>query len=183
MFLEILPRVLDIEGGYSDNPNDPGGQTIGGIARNYWPNWGGWKYVDEVLAQGEIPKVERLNPLIQSFYRERFWEPMRGDNLINHDVAYEMFDTAVNLGTHRARTHLQESLNLLNRNGRSWEEILEDGMIGPRTLITLKKALAQRNGSRDLCKLLNTLQGEHYIKRVRAKPSQEEFLRGWLDRT
>ena len=183
MYEEILRRILDIEGGYSNDPDDVGGETICGIARNFWPNWEGWQYVDEIKANGEVPKAERFVPLAEKFYRQMFWDPIRGDDLVNHDVAYEMFDTAVNLGTHRACVHLQEALNLLNRNEKSWDEILEDGRIGPRTLATLQKALAQKNGARDLCRVINALQSMHYITRVREKPSQEIFLRGWLDRT
>jgi lysozyme family protein len=183
LFEEILRKILDIEGGYSNDPDDVGGETICGIARNFWPNWEGWKYVDETKDNGEVPQVERFIPLAEKFYRQMFWDPIRGDDLVNHDVAYEMFDIAVNLGTHRARTFLQEALNLLNRDGKSWDEILEDGRLGSRSMATLQKALGQRNGSRDLCKVLNALQAMHYINRVRAKSSQEKFLRGWLDRT
>ena len=155
MFEEILRRVLDIEGGYSTDPDDVGGETICGIARKFWPEWEGWKYVDEIKSEGGIPQAERFIPAAEKFYRRRFWDPIRGDDLINHDVAYEMFDTGVNLGSHAARTYLQEALNLLNRDGKSWNEILEDGRLGPRSLGTLQKALAQRNGSRDLCKVLD----------------------------
>ena len=34
------------EGGYANNSADTGGETYAGIARNYWPKWQGWKYID-----------------------------------------------------------------------------------------------------------------------------------------
>ena len=183
MFEQIVRKVISIEGGYSNDPDDSGGETICGIARNYWPNWEGWKYVDKIKADGEIPQVERFIPLAELFYRSMFWDPIRGDDLTNHNVAYEMFEISVNLGIHQASVNLQEALNLLNRNGKTWDEILEDGRIGPRTLATLDKQLAQRNGAADMVKILNTLQGMHYINVARVKPTQEKYLRGWLDRT
>lgn len=183
MFQEIVRKVLDIEAGYSNDLDDVGGETICGIARNFHPYWEGWELVDEIKANGEVPKAERFIPLAEKFYEVRFWDPIRGDELINHDVAYEIFEIGVNLGTHRSITYLQESLNLLNRDTKTWDEILEDGLIGPRTLSTLQKSLAQRDGAKHLCKVLNTLQGMHYVNRTREKPSQEKFLRGWLERT
>lgn len=184
MFDSILRKVFDVEGGYSNDPVDIGGETICGIARNYWPNWKGWKLVDKMKADGMVPRpTEAIVDMATAFYRRQFWDPIRGDDLEDYDVAHEVFEIGVNLGTSKATTMLQEALNLLNRNGDSWDELIEDGRIGPRTLATLRTCLAQRNGSAHLVKVLNTLQGMHYVQLARVKPSQERFLRGWLSRT
>ena len=34
------------EGGYNNDPDDVGGETYKGIARNYHASWEGWKIVD-----------------------------------------------------------------------------------------------------------------------------------------
>ena len=37
------------EGGFVNDPKDPGGMTMAGISRKTFPNWIGWKEVDKVL--------------------------------------------------------------------------------------------------------------------------------------
>ena len=111
-----------------------------------------------------------------------YWDPVRCSDLQDDAVTLAVFDTSVNLGTQRAATFLQEALNLLNRNGSSWPEILEDGRIGAVTLATLQRCLRERHGSEDIVLVIHTLRGMHYINRVRQKSSQEKYLRGWLRR-
>ena len=44
--------VKKIEKLYSNNPQDAGGETVWGIARNKHPEWGGWPIVDQLKNQG-----------------------------------------------------------------------------------------------------------------------------------
>lgn len=176
-FGEILCRALRLEGNYSDDPVDAGGETVRGIARNYWPDWEGWEIVDARKAASETPYTTELDPLVEAHYRRYFWTPLRGDSINSLEIASRLFDIAVNMGTSRAAKFLQEALNLLNRNGKSWDELIEDGLIGPRTLGILNKA-----ESLHVTRLLEALQGMHYIQLVRRRPTQERFLRGWLSR-
>src|ERR1035441_4044145 len=50
-------QVMGNEGGYANNPADAGGETYKGIARKFWPQWCGWKYVDGVKANTIEPPV------------------------------------------------------------------------------------------------------------------------------
>ena len=176
-FGEILHRVLEKEGNYSNDPVDAGGETVRGIARNFWPQWAGWPYVDARKAERSGPYFSDLEPLVKEHYRVHFWTPLRGDEISSFEVASRLFDIAVNAHPVNAIRFLQEALNLLNRNGKSWEELIEDGLMGPKTLGTLKKAKEKH-----VTRLLEVLQGMHYVELVRRKPSQERFLRGWLSR-
>ena len=88
------------------------------------------------------------------------------------------------MGVSRAVSFLQEGLNLLNRNQRDYADINQDGRFGPITLATLEQFLGSKNnGSGILIKLLNVLQGMHYVEYMRWRPSQEKYARGWLRRT
>ena len=176
-FGEILHRVLEKEGDYSSDPVDAGGETVRGIARNFWPQWVGWRLVDQRKTNRQDPFTPDLEPLVKEHYRVHFWTPLRGDDVSSLAVASRLFDVAVNMGTHRAMMFLQQALNLLNRNETSWRELIEDGLMGPRTLGTLKRAKEEH-----VTRLLEVLQGMHYVELVRRKPSQERFLRGWLSR-
>lgn len=184
MFEVALKHTLKIEGNYSDDPEDPGGETFAGIARNYWPDWPGWNTIDSMKERGDvIGMTPTLKIQIASFYRVNFYNRVGGDLLTYQKLATEMFEQAVNLGTDRAAEHLQEALNLLNRNGKSWPEILVDGKIGPATIRTLAKAFQNGEGLHAVFKMVNALQAEYYLERIRARPVSEKYIRGWLGRT
>ncbi|MBC7912857.1 MAG: hypothetical protein H7Y07_01930, partial [Pyrinomonadaceae bacterium] len=38
------------EGGYANDPQDNGGETWKGVARNFCPKWAGWVIVDRIKA-------------------------------------------------------------------------------------------------------------------------------------
>lgn len=173
-----VSRLLNAEGEYSDHPEDRGGQTMCGISRRFWPLWPGWDVVDSYLARGEEPVLtEELRKLVVQFYDQSYWTPLRAAQMPD-SVAYEVFEQAVNMGIVKAVRHLQEALNLLNRNGTSWQDIDVDGRVGPVTLRTLGKAK-----SRNVLETMQALQTCHYIQLARSDRSQEHFLRGWLSRT
>ena len=44
-FQPALQKVLAHEGGYVNDPDDPGGETYKGIAHNMHSKWGGWVYI------------------------------------------------------------------------------------------------------------------------------------------
>jgi lysozyme family protein len=67
----IYEIVMKYEGGYVNHPNDLGGETYKGIARNAHPNWEGWKFIDQ---KRPVPE-----DLVRRFYYEQFWKPLRCD--------------------------------------------------------------------------------------------------------
>ena len=85
------------------------------------------------------------------------------------------------MGTGRAGKFLQQALNLLNKNGRIYADIVEDGNVGRNTIRALNACLAYR-GDEYLYKILNILQGQHYINYMTKTPIQEKYAYGWLSR-
>lgn len=182
-FSDALRKVLDIEAGYSNDPEDRGGETICGISRVYWPDWEGWLVVDRMKEKGLPPQPNsQLIGLAKQLYRVNFWNRVRGDEL-GDTLGFELFEMAVNMSVNRASLILQDALNLLNRNERSWPELLLDGAIGPATLKTVHMIQHEHGGEQNLVRLVNALQAEYYINLARTSPTQERFLRGWLKRT
>ena len=183
-FDRSFSKTMRSEGGYSNRKNDVGGETIWGISRVYHPDWGGWMIVDALKQKpGKFPPdkfPDGLFVLVKAFYKHMFWDRILGDLLTDQRLADEMFDTAVNMGVHRAALFLQQALNALNRNQALYPDLVEDGLMGGKTLEALK-ALPFRDYD-VLLKILNVLQGAHYIEFMRKSPVQEENARGWFAR-
>ena len=187
-FKKAFEKTMVHEGGYSFDELDPGGETYLGISRVYWPSWEGWPIIDKAMESGRpLSSCIELPPMARNFYRANFWNRFKGDDVaaLSPSVAMEMFDTAVNLGVHKASKYLQGALNLLNRNGKSYPDMVVDGVIGPTTIRMLNLYLSQNPGKDGKEKLLlnvmNVLQGIHYVKQMRRYPEKERF-RGWFAR-
>ena len=184
-FAEAYKITLGHEGGYVNDINDVGGETYKGVSRRYNPSWEGWYIIDACKSNSDFPDMldnhGNLQSMITKFYKERYWDVNLLDYCPSQPVANEMFDTEVNLGAGRAGKFLQKALNLLNKNGSVYEDIVEDGIIGKNTLKALKACLKYR-GDEYLYKILNILQGMHYIEYMTKSPTQEKFCYGWLKR-
>lgn len=183
-FEQALRRTLAHEGGYVKDPDDPGGETYKGIARRYHPRWAGWARIDHARrrARGFPKNLEKdtaLQAMVAAFYREHYWDRLQGDALLPQAIADELFDTAVHLGVTRAVEFLQRALNVLTRNTRLYQDLDVDGIIGPRTLAALRTYL-EKDPPALLLKLMNVLQGMHYIERMEKNPSQQKYARGWF---
>jgi len=185
-FNEAFEITMGHEGTYDNDPDDVGGETYRGIARRYHPNWEGWKIIDDCKKfDFSIEECLRLkggdiNDRVKDFYKDKYWNPFCGDEIFNQMVANEMFDTGVNMGIGRAVKFLQKGLNVLNRNGRLYSDIVEDGDFGNNTMRALDSLPQKDMGV--LCKIMNVLQGMHYINYMTKSPTQEKFARGWFSR-
>jgi lysozyme family protein len=184
-FDEAYKNTMLHEGGYVHDPDDPGGETYRGISRRYHPGWNGWAEIDGMKDRTDFPECLDHNSALQSkigdFYKQHYWDKFLGDEVPNQDIAEELFDTGVNLGVWRAVTYLQIGLNILNRNQRIYSDIDEDGGFGSITLATLRRYLSL-DSPEYLLKIMNILQGMHYIDRMQTSPVQEKYARGWLKR-
>ncbi len=174
-------QTMGHEGGYVNDPTDRGGETYAGISRKHHPDWPGWAIVDEVGDKSTLAESADLVPLVRAFYREQYWDKVRGDDLGAHLIATEMFDTAVNMGPGVAIAILQQSLNILNRASHLYPDLRTDGKIGRRTLGALATYL-ETDKAEILYKVMNIFQGSRYLQIMSANPTQEKYARGWLER-
>ncbi len=186
-YLEAFDRTMRHEGEYSDDRKDMGGETFRGISRIYWPGWSGWPIVDRYKKDLNLTgfKKSGIIDMVKSFYRINFWYRIQGDQLatISSEVAYEVFDTAVNLDVPDAVKFLQTALNMQRMATRSYPELMIDGKLGPRTITALKLYLDTQPGSPDNNEkiLLACMNGEQYIH-YKNNP-QYPYFRGWFLRT
>jgi lysozyme family protein len=161
-FEKAFIELIDIEGGYVNDPTDRGGETKYGISKRSYPH------------------LDIKNLTLQQakdIYYLDFWKANGLDNIIKYELALELFDTGVNMGVGIAPRFLQEALNLMNRNQRDFPDLTVDGKIGPISIAAYKKV-----DDRILLKVLNGLQFRRYAEICERKPSQEKYFNGWMKR-
>ena len=161
------PGVLDIEKGYVDNPNDPGGETKYGITKRDYPN-------------ADIPNLTKARAV--QIYKARYWDPLHLDELRHQAVANKLLDMSVNLGQERTAGYFQRALNYI-LPGRP---VTVDGKIGPAT-IAQANAIPDRSSSgpnQELVELaLCAYHAARYVELVEGPdPRFDTFSRGWLVR-
>lgn len=104
-FADVLPFTLQYEGGYSDDPHDPGGATMRGIT---------WRVYNAYRDGRGLPRqhVRQIsNAEIVEIYRFNYWNTVRGDELpAGLDLA--VFDFGVNSGPGTAIMRLQKVLGV-----------------------------------------------------------------------
>jgi lysozyme family protein len=106
-FDQAIKFVLRFEGGYANDPDDPGGETNFGLSKKTYPN------LDIKALTEEAAKL---------FYRNDYWVKMRCDELPK-DLRLMVFDCAVNQGISRATRMLQGAVGAK-----------QDGLMGPITV-------------------------------------------------
>lgn len=160
-FLPAFTHTLKAEGGYvlTDIPADRGRQTYAGISRKFHPSWAGWSFIDRKEAPPEL--------LVQNLYRDQFWQPIKGDDIVAKSVASTIYDFAVNVGVKTALRNVQETLG-----------ISADGLIGPETLSALNQANPEAFRMAYALKKI-----AHYRDIARKDNTQRVFLLGWINRT
>jgi lysozyme family protein len=184
-FKNAFQKTMGHEGNYVHDPDDPGGETYKGIARRFNPGWKGWSTIDALKDSNGFPGNLNSDPELQAevetFYKQHYWDKFWGDDIPDQGLSNELFDTGVNMGVNRAVEFLQQGLNALNRNEKNYLDIVVDGGFGPKTLEALASYLSKDQPGY-LFKIMNILQGMHYLNRMKQSPTQEKYARGWLNR-
>jgi lysozyme family protein len=154
-FAISLAHVLQHEGGFVNDPRDPGGATNKGITQAVYDDW---RHGHGLPAQSVRALVQIE---IEAIYANRYWAPIRGDDLPS-GLDYAIFDYAVNSGVARASRFLQQSAG-----------VVADGKIGPMTIAAVK-AIPPRLLIRDVC--------DARLDFLRHLETFDRFGRGWTSR-
>lgn len=171
--MNLIDKIIEIEGGYVNDPNDSGGETNFGITIAVARDYG---------YQGEMKDLPR--ELAVEIYKELYWHPLKGDDIeaLSPMIWEEMLDTSINMGVGRAAGFLQRSLTVLNVQGQLYADLTVDRQIGPKTLNALRTYLTARkavDGEMVLYKMLNCLQGAFYVDLAERREKDETFIFGW----
>lgn len=167
-------KTLRLEGGYCNVQGDAGGETFAGVAKNSWGSKypGIFKRLDEIKAQakGVVKEINRIAfsdesflAEIEKFYKDNFWDVIKGDEITDQSKAQALFDYAVNSGTSRAIKHSQEVCG-----------VTVDGKFGPATLKAINDKADFTNA---LCD-----RRTRFFEEIAKKGQNAKFLKGWLNR-
>lgn len=111
-FTKMIERILGHEGGYVNDPADPGGETNWGISKRSFPTI-------------NIKALTRAEAI--SIYERYFWIPLKAERF-DDGVAYQLLDSAVNSGITQTIRFLQRAVG-----------VADDGVIGPVTIAAVDK--------------------------------------------
>lgn len=167
----ILASVLYMEGGYVNNPTDPGGETNHGITVNVARSNG---YTGKMV---NLTKEEAINIYTVDYVKKPKYDLILAESPA---VGHKLIDAGVNAGTSRSSCWFQKSLNSLNKSGADYPTIVEDCSLGPAT-VNSYKALARKRGSVKACelviKMIDAQQTQHYM----SLKHLSQFTVGWID--
>ena len=172
--------VLHHEGGWVNNPNDPGGATNFGISLRYLQSIGdldGDGLPDGDLdGDGDVDVDDIRNATREDaiqLYKNGFWIPNKCDSIISGLVATKIFDMSVNMGSKQAWKIAQRSANKLGA------ALTVDGLVGTNTLTAVNSYLDR---DYELLAVLRDRQANFYETIIERKPSLAEFRLGWRRR-
>lgn len=145
-FDKAFAKLIDHEGGLVNNPADKGGLTKYGISQRAYP------HLD--IASLTLQDVREL-------YKRDYWDRAQCDRL-HPDVAFQVFDGAVNSGMGNSIRWMQEAAG-----------VAVDGIVGP---LTLRKV-----GDMDTAIVIARYNGVR-LKFMASLSTWDVFGRGWARR-
>lgn len=161
IFDRALTHVLEMEGGFDNDPYDPGGATNRGITLATYAAWKG-QALNAATSPGLLAALKTIAPEeVRDIYLKRYWRTA-GCAQLQPALALMQFDTGVNHGPGTAIRILQQVVGT---------DV--DGEIGPQTLAAI--------AAMPMMKILDAYAANRR-ERYRAMPHFWRFGRGWLAR-
>lgn len=146
-FDQAFDALINHEGGYTNNPADPGGETKFGISKRAYPSL-------------DIKNLTLADA--RSIYYRDFWQRAMCHKL-HPDLAFDVFDAAVNSGVGQAIRWLQRSVN-----------VADDGVVGPLTLAAIQRL--------DDTSAIRARFSGHRLEFMAKLSTWDVFSRGWCRR-
>ena len=151
-------HVMRSEGGYVNDPADPGGETNLGVTKAAWA-----AYIGRQVEPGEMHALTK--EVVEPFYKANYWDKCHCDEL-PVGLDYAVFDFAVNAGIKRSAKFLQQAVG-----------VEADGSIGAGTV-----EAAHSMDAAAAIRAFSQAKDDFYNGLAEKNPSQHKFLHGWLNR-
>lgn len=174
-FNTYYATLIKHEGGYANLLHDRGGETYKGIARNFHPNWSGWRLVDSwkqkypngVPNNTKFPD-DQLDKLVYNFYEWNFWIKPSFHLIKNQSIAEILADFKINGG-------------FAGNNVRQIQEKIStvpDGVWGPNSSRAVNAYANTKNKAQQLFDLIKQVREKHY----KSLSTFIHFGVGWMKR-
>lgn len=161
---KFIPLLLSVEGGYVNDPDDPGGATNLGVTLATWREAG-----YDIDGDGDIDsddmRLLSVSDAVSRVIKPMFWDRWKADEIDCQAVANILVDWLYNSGSPGIRIP-QRILG-----------VREDGIVGPETLEALNGADQEELFSKIKSERIN-----YYCDLVSRKPEKKKFLNGWMNR-
>ena len=159
-FNKIFEYLLQVEGEYSDDKYDSGGKTKYGIIEVEARKYGYRGHMKNMPLE-----------IAKDIYYRKYFKGNRLDEVVNDKISLSICDWIVNSGTWGAKK-AQQALNIINSSN-----LVVDGKIGNQTLFALNNVNPDK-----FLEVYHGLQRKFYRSIVASRPTQQVFLKGWLNR-
>ena len=151
-FEKLIEKTLHYEGGYVNDSTDRGGETKFGISKRSYP--------DTDIANLTVEQAKKI-------YKQDYWDKILGDQINSNEIAFEIFDTAVNMGVRTA-----------SKLAQTVAEAYPDGFIGMKSLEKLNNI----NIELFIVKY-KLVKIARYMYLIKKRPANKKYLAGWINRT
>lgn len=112
-FVRAFHELLGHEGGYSNNPSDPGGETMWGVTKRI------------AIREGYHGDMKDMPlDIAQDIYHAKYWLDIC--DRLPYSLAFNIFDACVNHGVRQSIRFLQRAIG-----------VQDDGVIGRQTMEAL----------------------------------------------
>lgn len=144
------------EGRYSNDPNDPGGETKWGFARKF----------NMDIQEDEWKTWTKEKAKVRAF--EKWWKPFRIQEIQAPRIRHQVFNMGFVCGMKPIIKCLQVALNKLS------VQVEVDGKVGPQTIMAV-------NSYRNQMALDAMLESE-IAQYLATRPNHTRYIAGWLAR-
>ncbi len=151
-FQAFTDEVINIEGGYVNDPDDPGGETKYGITKRLATSFGYQK-----------PMINMTKDDAKELYRKAFWNGSLASSVMN-DAAFNLYLLSIHSGSKQAILILQRAIG-----------VKDDGIAGIETMNAISNA-SQSLLIEALC--YRTL--DFYV--IISPKTRYKYIQGWRNR-
>lgn len=168
-FEQFLPLLLRFEGGFVNDPDDPGGATNKGITLKTFQHFGPRAGFEDTSLAALMRLTDEEAGRI---YKVHYWDPLHADDIPLQPLAELLVDFYVNAGVNAIK-ELQRHLMSIGAPG----PLSDDGMFGPKTAAALLNADATQT-----YRALRERRIHYYHRICESNPRLQKFLKGWMNR-
>lgn len=152
-FIDFFHRLMKYEGGYVNDPDDPGGETKFGISKRSYPRLDIKNLTEDQAAE---------------IYHRDYYIPLNIAAFVNERTAWQVFDFGVNAGVRRSAEMIQRLVGAF-----------PDGIVGKETL----EKINNYSDKYPLHINFMAERMKYYLMLTERNKRNMKFLKGWLLRT